>query len=256
MRQITAFLGKEMLQLHRSGRLWILLLLFILFGISSPAMARLTPWLFETMADSFAEIGLIYVGTEVTSLTSWAQFYKNAPVMLLIFLLMFSGIITAETEKDTVTLMLAKGLSRTGFLASKAAVVLGMWTLLFSLCFFITWGYTAWFWDNSLAAHWFAAGVCQWLFGVWLCCLLLLFSGFMESGSGVLLLTGAVFVICYIASVFKALQSFTPVRLMSASGMLQGTGEPSDYTAVICVTVCWCIASLALAAFSFSRRRI
>ncbi len=54
----AAFLKKEWTELARSGRLLILLVMFLLFGIMNPAIAKLTPWLMEQMAEQLAEAGL------------------------------------------------------------------------------------------------------------------------------------------------------------------------------------------------------
>lgn len=58
MRQLSAFLRKEGMEFIRTGKIWILLIIFILFGIMNPAIAKLTPWMVETMSDSLAESGI------------------------------------------------------------------------------------------------------------------------------------------------------------------------------------------------------
>ena len=63
----------------RSSRLMILGILFILFGIMNPAVAKLTPWLLETLADSLAETGLTVTGVTVTAMDSWVQFFYEYP---------------------------------------------------------------------------------------------------------------------------------------------------------------------------------
>ena len=45
MKSLLAFIHKEMLEQRRSGKLIILGILFIVLGIMSPAIAKLTPWL-------------------------------------------------------------------------------------------------------------------------------------------------------------------------------------------------------------------
>ena len=54
MKALIAFLKKELLEQLRTGRLMLLSILFVLFGIMNPAVAKLTPWLLEVMADSLA----------------------------------------------------------------------------------------------------------------------------------------------------------------------------------------------------------
>ena len=51
MKSLLAFMKKEWMEQVRSGRLLILVIIFILLGIMNPAVAKLTPWLLEMMAD-------------------------------------------------------------------------------------------------------------------------------------------------------------------------------------------------------------
>lgn len=112
MNALYAFTVKEFQATIRSGKALILAVLFVIFGIMSPAVAKMTPWLMETMADSFAESGLDVTGVTVNALTSWTQFCKNVPVAMIVFLLIFSGVLTAEYEKGTLTAMVTQGLAR------------------------------------------------------------------------------------------------------------------------------------------------
>ena len=48
MKSLIAFMKKEWMDLVRSGRLMILLVIFLLFGIMNPAIAKLTPWMMES----------------------------------------------------------------------------------------------------------------------------------------------------------------------------------------------------------------
>ena len=77
MRQLSAFLRKEGMEFIRTGKIWILLIIFILFGIMNPAIAKLTPWMVETMSDSLAESGMVLTEVKVNAMTSWNQFYEK-----------------------------------------------------------------------------------------------------------------------------------------------------------------------------------
>ena len=43
MKSLLAFMKKEYLEAARTGKIVILILLFVLFGIMNPAIAKLTP---------------------------------------------------------------------------------------------------------------------------------------------------------------------------------------------------------------------
>ena len=55
MKSFIAFLKKEVFECIRSGELTFFCILFLIFGIMNPAIAKLTPWMLETLSDSLAE---------------------------------------------------------------------------------------------------------------------------------------------------------------------------------------------------------
>ena len=183
---MRAFLRKEWMELCRTGRLLILLLIFTLLGIMNPAMAKLTPWLMEMSSENLADAGLIITAVTVNAMTSWEQFYKNIPIGIIIFILISSGSFTDEYQKGTLIPVVTKGLSRRKIVLAKALIIFVSWTVLYLLCFGITYGYNAYFWDNSIAHHLFFAAALTWLFGVWVIALLVLFSAAVQKGTQVL----------------------------------------------------------------------
>ena len=153
MRSLFAFMKKEFTEQLRSGRLMILGLLFVLFGIMNPAIAKLTPWLLETLSDSLAESGMIVTDVKVSAMDSWVQFYKNQPMGLIAFVLLESSIFTKEYTSGTLVLSLTKGLERYKVVVSKTVVLAVLWTIGYWICFAITYGYNAYFWHNSVAQN-------------------------------------------------------------------------------------------------------
>ena len=159
---MRAFLKKEWMELVRTGRLLLLLLIFVLFGIMNPAIAKLTPWMMGIMVEQLAESGLALTAVTVDAMTSWTQFYKNIPMALGVFVLLHSGIFTTEYQKGTLIPVVTKGLSRPRIAAAKTILLLGTWTVLFFLCYGITYGYNAVFWDNGIARFPLLGAVCCW----------------------------------------------------------------------------------------------
>ena len=151
MRSLFAFMKKELLEQLRSGRLAVMGLLFVLFGIMNPAVAKLTPWLLEVMSDSLADSGMTVTDVTVTAMDSWVQFFKNIPIALIIFVLLQSSIFTKEYSSGTLVLSLTKGLARYQVVVSKAALLIALWSACYWMCFGITYAYNAYFWDNAVA---------------------------------------------------------------------------------------------------------
>ena len=242
---MKAFLKKEWMEWWRTGRFMVLLLIFVLFGIMNPAMAKLTPWLMETMSESLADAGFVTTAVSVDAMTSWVQFYKNIPVALIVFVLISSGNFTAEYEKGTLIPVVTRGLARWKILAAKAVFLLGVWTALYVICFGITYGYNAYFWDNTTAGNLYFAAACTWLFGMWTTALLILFSSISKSSTQVLLGTGGAAMGSYLLSLFPKLNTFLPAKLMEGMKLLQKTGSPEDYltgAAVSGITILLCMA--------------
>lgn len=139
MKSFIAFFKKEVLESVRSGKLTILGILFLLFGIMNPAIAKMIPWLLEIMSDYFAEAGMTVTEVTIDALTSWTQFFKNIPMALIVFVLVYSGTFTREYESGTLILILTKGLSRYKVVLAEFAVMhydLDDW-LLAMFCYYL-----------------------------------------------------------------------------------------------------------------------
>ena len=116
---MTAYIKKECMELTRTGKLLILGIIFILFGILNPAIAKLTPWLYEMLQDSFSEQGLIIGEVTVNAMTSWTQYFKNATMVVITIILLCSTGFTNEYQKGTLVQIVTKGLSRRKIYFSK-----------------------------------------------------------------------------------------------------------------------------------------
>lgn len=81
--------------------------------------------------------------------------FKNIPIALIAFVLIFSDIFTKEYKSGTLLLVLTKGLSRYKVVLAKTVLLLSIWTVGYEICFTITYGYNEYFWDNSIANNLF-----------------------------------------------------------------------------------------------------
>ena len=256
MKSLLAFLKKEWMELLRSGRGMILLIVFILFGIMNPAIAKLTPWMMEMMADSLESTGVVITEVHVDALTSWTQFYKNIPMGLIIFILLFSGSFTVEYQKGTLIPVLTKGLSRWKIVMSKVILVFLSWTICYWICFWITYAYNAFYWDNSIAVHSGFAAICYWLFGLWVVSLMVLFSTLSSSNTSVLLGTGGSVLAAYLIGLLPQLESYTPMKLTESMSLLTGLQTPDDYVTSIALSAFMIGIFLGLAILLFKKRKI
>ena len=256
MIQLMAFVKKEWTEVLRTGKFVMLTVLFILFGVMNPAIAKLTPWMMEAFSESLKGSGLTVTEAKVDALTSWMQFYKNVPVALIVFLLMFSGILAVEYQKGTLINMITKGLSRWKIVLSKSVVLLFLWSFGYWMCYGITYVYNAYFWDNSIAKDVRFAAFCVYMLGVWLIALMMLMSTLFSAGSAVAVGTGGVFFVLYLFSMLPDLKEYLPSYLMSASGLLSGAGEAGDYMTALLVAAVLAVIQLVVAILVFNRKDV
>lgn len=256
MRAFGALIKKEWLETVRSGKLTALLILFLLFGIMNPAIAKLTPWMMEMFADSLADTGLSVTSVQVDALTSWAQFFKNIPIGIICFALIYGSIFTAEYQSGTLVLVLTKGVPRYRTVLAKTVLLLFMWSVCYWLSFTVTYMYNAYFWDNSVAHNLMTAVFSWWLFGIWVVSLLVLYSVIFRGSTGALLGTGGTVLAAYVLGLLPRIQEFMPSMLMKASQLLNDDAGFDAYVKAVVVTVFVCIFSIAVSIPVMNRRQI
>lgn len=253
---MIAFWKKEWLSLLRTGKVTVLGLVFVLFGIMNPAIAKMTPWLLETMGDSLASSGLVVTQVTITALDSWVQFFKNIPMALIVFVVMLGGIFTAEYQSGTLILSLTRGLRRAKILAAKALVLLLLWSVGYWLCFGITYLYNDFFWDNTVARHLLPAVLFWWILGLWTVGLMVLYSAICNSAGGVMLLTGGSFLLAYLGSLVPKLGPWMPTRLMDANALIYGLDTPDGYWKAAAVTLALTVLCLVCAVPIWNKKQL
>ncbi len=256
MRSLLALLKKETTEQLRSGRILILAILFVLFGVMNPAVAKLTPWLLETLSDSLAESGMTVTGVTVSATDSWVQFFKNIPMGLIAFVLLQSSIFTKEYQSGTLILSLTKGLERDWVVISKTVVLTVLWSASYWLCFGITYGYNAYFWDNSVAQNLLFSAVCWWLFGVWVILLTVLFSTLSKSNTGVLVGTGGVVLVSYLIGLLPKIGKYLPTRLTDGNSLIYGAMKPDAYAVAAIITVAVGVLCFAVSIPVFHKKQL
>jgi len=91
-----AFLKKEFFEYTKTYKLFIMLMIFIIFGITNPLIAKLMP----EIVGSLVTDGVVITLPEPTAYDAWAQFFKNATQMgLFVMVILFSGVLSSELSK-------------------------------------------------------------------------------------------------------------------------------------------------------------
>ena len=139
---------------------------------------------------------------------------------------------------------------------AKFFVMFTMWTIGYLLCFAVTYGYNAFFWDNSIAVGLLPAMVHWWLFGVWIIGLIVLFSVLVKSYTGVLLGTGGSVLGVYLISFFPKAWKYTPTTLMESASLLIGTKSIEDYGIAVLITILLVVICLIVSITVMNRKQL
>jgi ABC-2 type transport system permease protein len=110
-----AFFKKEVTEIFRTSKIYILPIAFLAFGLMSPLMAKLTPDLLKDMVKDFH-----IVLPKPTGIDGWGQLFKNLNQLgLLVVILMSMGSISEEKLRGTAVIVLTKPLSKVAFITAK-----------------------------------------------------------------------------------------------------------------------------------------
>ena len=256
MKSFITFTKKEIREHVRTGKLTLFGIIFLFIGIMNPAIAKLTPWLFELFSDSFAESGIEITTVTVSAMDSWVQFYKNIPLGLIAFVIIESGIFTKEYSSGTLILSLTKGLSRYKVVASKGAVIISLWSICYWLSYAVTYAYNSFYWDNSVAKNLPFSAVCYWLFGLFAIALLILFSTLTSTNTGVLIGCGGVIFASHLISLIPKVNKYLPSLLSDGTSLVYGAKSAEFYTPSLIITIVLIISALFLSIPIFNKREL
>jgi len=155
-----ALLRKELLEQWRTTRLPLVVVVFLLVGLSSPLLARFTPEILKAVGGNQFQIVL----PMPTAADAYDQLAKNLGEFgALIAVLLAMGSVATEKERGTAAFILVKPVSRAAFLISKLAAIaatLGVATVIAGAG---AWFYTLVLFEPLPVGGFIAAMFLQWL---------------------------------------------------------------------------------------------
>ena len=256
MKSLLAFTKKEITAQLRSTKLIILIALFVFFGVLSPVTAKITPWLLEAMSEALEQGGITTAPTTATVLDSWMQFFKNMSMCAIAFALIEGNIFTGEYGSGTLILSLTKGLPRHKVVIAKTAILAAVWTVVYWLCFAVTYFCNMIWWDNSVVPSLGLAVVCWWVFGLFVVALITLFSTLFRSFIGALGFTGIVVLVFSLISIAPIVANYLPTYLMTGTALIYSTAQPSDFLPSIIITIAASIVCFAVSIPLFNKKQL
>lgn len=256
MRALFTFLRKEFTEGIRSKKTIIILVIFGVFGILNPLIAKITPLLIDVMSESLKDSGFEVVPIDVDALTSWMQFFKNIPMGLLAFVLLFGATFTHEYDKSTLVLVLTKGLARWKVVISKFVHLICVWTVGVLVCAAITAVYNQIYWDNSIAKHIVPGIALYWLFGCMIISALVLFSVIFSSAGAVLAATAGTYFVMTILQTWDKAAEVLPTKLCDGYYILQGLVGLKEFVLPAVVTTVVIFLCVVSSVVCFNRKEL
>jgi ABC-2 type transport system permease protein len=244
---------KELLEQWRTWRMLVVGIIFAIFGIGSPILARYTPELVKALASD----QLAAVIPTPTVANAIIQFQKNlGQTGILAAILLAMGSVAIEKERGTAALLLTKPLSRGAFLSAKLAAIgatLFVGTLVAAIG---AYAYTAFLFSAPPLAGYAAMSALLFLSLLGYAALTFLGSALTRSSLAAAGIGIAAMVLIAILSALPTIGTWAPGNL-DAPGMALALGTPvHDLVPPVVSTVLLVIAAYGAAWLSFRRQEL
>lgn len=254
MHGFGAFLCKELAEVFRTWRIWVLPGIVLFMAASGPPLARYTLEILRTVMPADQAGAIVDAMPEPTYIDSYLQWTKNlSQTVLIAAIIMFGGMVSSEKRSGTATLVLTKPLSRAAFVVAKFVSSSALLAVPVVLGAALTWGLTyAFFGEAPLAPLASATGA--WLvLGIVFVALMELLSSAIDSQAGAAGIGLGAYILASVAAMWGPALRYSPAGLTTAPTAL-ASGET--------VALAWPIATgvllaaaLMLATIAVFRRR-
>ncbi|MDR3552813.1 MAG: ABC transporter permease subunit [Clostridia bacterium] len=253
MNSFLVFTAKELREQLKTFKGVVVLVVLLIFGMTSPLLAKLTPEILK-----LAGAGVKIQIPTPTYIDAYAQFFKNiGQMVMIVVILVFSGGVVSETSKGTAQMMLTKRLSRSSFILSKFLSDACVWTISYAASAGLCICYTVYLFPTGNPAHLFLSLFCMWLFGIMTIAVSLLtstvFNNYALSAVGAFCLWG---LISLISSIPK-ITDYAPSALGGDNmGLISGSIAPAALRVPILTGVLISALLLLAACLLFRRREL
>lgn len=254
MKQLFIFSKKELTECIKTKRFLIAEIIFILFGLMNPLLAKLMPRIIESTLPKNTSTSI----PTPTSLDSWTQFFKNINQLgLIILVILFCDIVSRELANGYLINFLTKGLSRWAIILSKQFLIWFVWTTSLLTSFLVTAGYTRYYFNDQLSRHLFPAIFALWLFGMLLITVVVTGSTISANGAKGLFLSGGFYALGLFSTIFTTTKSYNPFSLMTQNvQLLQGKQNLANYGSALLITVFLILTSLIISLTVLNHKQI
>lgn len=252
-RGYALLLRKELLELLRTLRLPVVLIVFVVLGLVSPVVARYMREILEAVGGAEFQ-GLL---PEPDAGDAVAQLTRNVGQFgVLTAILVTMGSVATEKERGTAAFLLTKPLSRGAFLAAKVTAIGVLLALATASAGVLCWVYTAILFEPLPVPAFAGAVALIWLSlatfaAITFSASVMAPSALVAGGIGV-----ASLMVAGVLSVLPGLSSWLPTGLWGLADTLGIGTVPDPLVGPVLFNLAIIAAALALAGWSFRRQQL
>lgn len=238
MSGFRVFARKELLEIARTWRIWVLPGILLFFGLTGPVLAKLTPQILAAVGGGQGIV--IQLTKPPTYLDAYGQWLKSlSQIGLFALIIIYGGLVSSERRSGTAVLVLTKPVSRRAFVVAKVLVHALFLTAVVVLGTALTWAETAVLFGSAPAEALWAAALSWLAFAVLFLAIMTLLSVWVGSQAAAAGVGIGLYALLAVAGVWPPLAALSPAGLV---------GAPSALAAGKNVAVLWpVLTSLGLA---------
>lgn len=252
MNGYIAFVKKEFTENIKNYRFFILLSVFLIFGIMSAFLAKFTPEILSALAADME------MTSEPAPLDAWKQFYKNiSGVGFSAFIILFGSCLSTEYSKGTLVLMVTKGLSRKAVILAKYTAAAALMTISYWIGYAGAYGYTALLWNDANLSNVALAAFSLWITGFLYLSILMIGCVIFKQTFTSILFTGGIVALISLLGMIEPIAKFNPFILTSKNvDLISGKAVPADFMIPAFISVIFSLLGLLTAIRLFNKKQL
>jgi ABC-2 type transport system permease protein len=254
MSGLRLLLRKELLEQVRTMRLFIVMIVFALFGLISPLTAKYLPDIVKALAGNQLALPIIPTPTVADAID---QFLKNLDQFgVLTAILLAMGAVATEKDRGTAAFVMTKPVSRAAFLVAKLVAIGANLLLAIAVAGALAYYYTLVLFEPLPVGGYAAMCLLLWLSIYVYAALTFLGSTLAGSAAGGAGLGIVFLVITLILSALPRVGDYMPQALLGPARALALGLPPSDLATPLIASVGIIVAATALSWLSFRRQEL
>mgnify|MGYP002523770816 CR=1 FL=1 len=226
MRYYKIMLKKEMIEIWRQKKFFILLSISVLLGIMAPFLTKIMPAVLKSQSTDTITV----IVSKVDQYESWSQFFKNFNGLGIIgIIILFFEILSKEIQTGTLINIITKGVSRKAIICSIYSLLIMLYLIFITVSTGICSFYTNYYWGSVKFKDLLFAVSMSGVFGIMLLSFLVLGQALSKKGGGGLFAAGGVYFLSMAMTFVPRLKDYSPYLLINNMQIILGTSPYDDF---------------------------